>query len=66
MEEKTRRDRAQDLMRLLSRGPDFHPVDFQLLPGETAEKNARKKYNIWFESYVHAEIVDLIPELRDW
>lgn len=57
----TRKQRASELLARLERGPHFdsNPDGTSYTPG-----NAQEQYQLWVNSWIIGELIDLIPELR--
>lgn len=57
----TRKQRASELLARLERGPCF---DGNLDWSSYTPSNAQEQYQLWVNSWIIGELIDLIPELR--
>lgn len=55
----TRKQRADDLLKTLERGPSiFNPKK------SIVEEEFRERYDLWFRTWILRQFIDLVPELR--
>lgn len=62
----TRAQRAARLLEMIEQGPaSLGDVPNDAITGEPlTAAEMRRRYRIWFESWVRPEMLDLVPELR--
>lgn len=61
---KTRKQRAEELLELLERGPHFTATTFQFERDRKPHEIATAYYRIWASSWVLPELKALVRELR--
>ena len=59
----TRKDRAEKLLAMVTRGPSFSKIRPPSLPPFSPDE-ASAEYRMWAESWVLEELRALVPELR--
>jgi hypothetical protein len=55
----TRKEKAQELLERIKRGPSFSDIGLGFTVAEAAAQ-----YKIWFESWILSQLVELVPELK--